>query len=403
MVSKRICVVLVVDDLGYGGAERQVVELANNMDREHFDVHVCALSNHVPLSDRLVNAQERLHIIEKAHRFDFTVVPRLARLLRTLDTDIVHGYLFSAEIASRLAGRLAGTKVIIGSERNANRKIKMSNRWVYRITQRCTDVMIANSNAGAESNREIFGLSASHYRVVHNGVDTDRFKPMDGRPIREELGVPARCPVIGAFANFKQQKNHGMLYRAFKLVLDSFPETRLLLIGDAPVDSRGQLEGYQAQLDRLVDDLGIRDRCIFLGHRDSTESLYPACDFTALSSFHEGTPNVLLESMACGVPVVATHVCDNEEIIREGRVGCLVDVGDDVTMAQRMVSMLSDAARRRQMGQNARRWVIQEFSVERLAQKMESVYCELLNMKCGQSHVTDMPLVCGDMKQTDSD
>jgi len=403
MVSKRICVALVVDDLGYGGAERQVVELANSMDRDRFDVHVCALSHHVPLSNRLVDAQKRLHIIEKANRFDFRVVPRLARVLRALDADIVHGYLFGAEIATRLAGRLAGTQVVIGSERNANRKIKMSNRWAYRLTQKYVDAIIANSNAGAESNRNVFGLPVSQYRVVHNGVDTDRFKPGNGREMRAQLGVPASSPVIGAFANFKRQKNHGMLYRAFRLVLDSLPETRLLLIGDAPVDSRGQLDGYRGQLDRLVDDLGIRDRCIFLGHRNATESLYPVCDITALSSFHEGTPNVLLESMACGVPVIATNVCDNEEIVRDGSVGYLVDVGDDVMMAKRMVSMLSDVAHRQEMGRDARCWVMQEFSVERLAQKMESVYCELLDKKCEQLYVMDTASLSADVKQSGSD
>ncbi len=387
MNSTRICVVLVVDDLGYGGAERQVVELANNMDRDRFDVHVCALSHHVPLCDGLVDAEKRLHIIEKANRFDLRVVPRLAQLLRTLGADVVHGYLFGAEIASRLAGRLAGTRVVIGSERNANRRIKMIHRWAYRLTQKYVDAIVANSNAGAESNQRVFGLPASHYRVVHNGVDTDRFKPTNGKGARENLGIPTEAPVVGAFANFKRQKNHGMLYRVFKLVLDSLPDARLLLIGDAPVDSRGQLDGYQAQLERLVDTLGIRDHCVFLGHRRATESLYPVCDITALASLHEGTPNVLLESMACAVPVVATNVCDNERIVKEGSVGHLVTVGDDVTMAKRVVSMLSDVARRQQMGRDARRWVMQEFSVKRLAQKMESVYCELLDTCGGQPHM----------------
>jgi len=371
----------VVDDLGYGGAERQVVELANNMDRSLFDVHVCALSNHVPLSKNLKDSPCRLHRIPKKNRIDITIVPRLAYLLWKLRADIVHGYLFSAEIASRLAGRLAGTKLVVGSERNANRAIRKSNVLVYRLTRRCVDIIVANSNAGAESNGRIFNRPTSDYRVVHNGVDTELFRPVDGTTIRQDLEMPLQYSVIGVFANFKKQKNHSMLFRAFKRVLESLPEARLVLIGDQPVDSRGRLNTYEAQLDRLVDDLGIRRRCIFLGHREDVEHLYPACDITVLPSLHEGTPNVLLESMACGVPVVTTNVCDNAYVVKDGETGFLVELDDIERMAESLQTLLVDDAMRQKMGQKGRDWVLAEFSSRRLAEKMEVVYMELLGKR----------------------
>ena len=378
MTNKRICVVLVIDDLGYGGTERQVVQLANSMDQERFDVHVCTLSNHVPLGKQLRDAERKLHTIVKKNRVDFTVVPRLARLLKSLNADIVHSYLFSADIASRLAGRLAGTELIIGSERSANYSPKKRNILAYRLTRGCVDLTIANSKAGAQFNSITYGRPASDYRVVYNGVDTERFTPMDGTTIRRRLGISSQCSVVGAFANFKKSKNHAMLLRAFELVLDVFPEARLLLVGDQVVDNRYESNGYKAQLDRMVDDLGIRHRCVFLGHQDSVEQLYPVCDITVLSSLHEGTPNVLLESMACGVPVVATNVCDNEYIVREGEVGHLVAVGDEAGMAHHMKSLLGNPALRNEMGQKARQWMVNEFSTRRLAEKVATVYVEAL-------------------------
>jgi glycosyltransferase involved in cell wall biosynthesis len=120
---------------------------------------------------------------------------------------------------------------------------------------------------------------------------------------------------------------------------------------------------------------------VFLGHCEDVEHLYPACDVTVLSSLHEGTPNVLLESMACGVPVVATNVCDNEYIVRDGEVGYLVAVGDEAEMAHRMQTLLCDNLLRQEMGRMARAWVQKEFSNKRLAEKMESVYVELLDRK----------------------
>ena len=376
----RICVVLVIDDLGFGGAERQVVELANNIDRNRFDVHICVLSDHVPLSDQLKGAQNNLHIIVRKIRFDFTIVPRLAFLLRALKVDIVHGYLFNAEIVSRLAGRIAGTKLVIGSERNANRtKIRRGNILAYKLTRRCVDIIIANSNAGAKYNAQIFQRPPADYRVVHNGVDAERFRPMDGTAMRRKLGIPLQCPVVGVFANFKRQKNHPMLLRAFKQVLDSLPEARLLLAGGLPTNTRGRLDSYMVQLDRLVDDLKIRHRCMFLGVRNDTEQLYPACDVTVLPSLHEGTPNVLLESMACGIPVIATNVCDNDYIIKEGEVGYLVPVGDEAAMARRIESLLGNNTLREQIGRKARNWVQKEFSNKKMTKKMEAVYKELLS------------------------
>jgi glycosyltransferase involved in cell wall biosynthesis len=298
-----------------------------------------------------------------------------------LQADIVHGFLFSAEIASRLAGRLARTPLVIGSERNANRILRKRHILAYKLTQGWADAVVANSMAGAEWNHRVFNRPASDYRVVHNGVDTERFHPDDAPALRQELGIPARCPLAGVFANFKRQKNHAMLFRAFRKVLDSLPDARLLLVGDQPTDSRGRWNDYQAQLDRLIDELGIRHQCLFFGHKENIEQIYPACDITVLPSLHEGTPNVLLESMACGVPVIATKVCDNEYIVRDGEVGYLVGVGDETRMADRMKSLLGDPALRQEMGRRARQWVLTEFSTERLAEKMGAVYLELLNRK----------------------
>ena len=379
--KKKVCVVLVTENLDYGGVERQVVELANNMDRDRFDIHVCSLSDYVPLSSKLRDAELRLHIIKRINSYDFTVIPRLVYLLRALKADIVHGYLFTAEIYCRIAGRIAGTKLIVGSERNANRIIEKRHTLGLKITRRCVDIIIANSTAGAESNSKIFNRPISDYRVVHNGVDTKRFRLMEGTTFRRKLGIPLQCPVVGAFACIRPQKNHEMLFRAFRLVLDSLPEARLLLVGDPPAQSKGKLDGYKARIFRIVNDLNIGHRCLFLGREANTEQLYPVCDITILSSHFEGTANVLLESMACGIPFVATNVSDNEYIAKKGEVGHLVQVGDYAGMASHMISLLNNATLRQEMGRKARSWVTNEFSTKRLAEKVESVYMESLEGK----------------------
>ena len=380
-IKGRICVVLVIDDLEYGGAQRQVIELTNNMDHERFDTHVCTLSKYVPLSSQLRDSEHKLHIIAKKNKVDFTVVPRLARLLKSLNADIVHSYLFSADIASRLAGRWAGTRLIVGSERNANYSPRRRHVLAYRLTRRCVDLTIANSKAGVDFNRKMFGQPTSDYRVVYNGVDTERFRPRNRIVIRNELGIPLESRVIGVFASFKPQKNLSMLFQAFKKVLVSFPDTQLLLIGDQLYGNMMGTGDYTTRMDDLIDELGIRQRCMFLGNRNNVERIYPVCNITILSSLYEGTPNVLLESMACGIPVVATDVCDNRYIVKEGETGFLVEVGDIDGMVDRIRVLFDNDALSQEMGQKARDWVLEAFSLERLVSNTEDVYLEALDSK----------------------
>jgi len=388
--DRPIRVVLVVDDLGYGGAERQVVELANNMDHDRFDVHVCALSDHLPLRDQLQIGRHNVHVIRRRTRFDITLVPRLARLLRKVKADIVHGYLFRADNVGRLAGRLAGTELIIGTERSAKYRSTRRNWLAYRLTRGCVDLVIANSKTGADFNRATYGHSSLEYRVVYNGVNTERFRLRNRSKVRSQLGLSDTLRIVGVVASFKPVKNHAMVLRAFKTVRESSPDSHLLLVGDQLYGNIGGTSEYQAEIRGLIDELGLAESCTFLGNRDDVELIYPACDLTVLASFYEGTPNVLLESMACGIPVVATDVSDNSYIVRENDTGFLVAVGDVTQMAHRMELLLGNNTLRQEMGRKARNRVLDEFSSQRLAEKTQAIYMQFLDKK--RSCTDDVPL-----------
>jgi glycosyltransferase involved in cell wall biosynthesis len=377
-------VVLVISNLEFGGAQRQVVELANHLDHTRFDVYVCALADYTPLAGSLVEAEKRLVIIKKHFKWDISVVFRLAAFLRRRNAAIVHSFLFDADIAARLAGRLAGDTIVIGSERNTDYQPRTRDKAACAMTRFGLDLIIANSNAGARFNSRVFHNPPSKYRVVHNGVDTGRFVPRDGAAAREELGIAASDRVVGMFASLKPQKNHPLLLTAAVSVLKVVPEARFLFVGDELHRGMSGSIVFKGTVSALVDQLGIRDRCVFAGNRTDVERFYCACDCTVLPSLFEGTPNVVLESMSCGVPVVATDVSDNSYIVRDGETGFVIPVNDSVLMAQRIVTLLQSPEARRQMGLRAREWVLSEFSSEALATKTGRIYDDVIAQALGR-------------------
>ena len=251
------------------------------------------------------------------------------------------------------------------------------------MTRRYVDLVLANSHAGAAFNSRMLGRPMSQYCVIHNGVDTVRFAPRDSLAMRAELGVADGELLVGMFGSFKQQKNHPLLFHAATTVLQHAPNTRFLFVGEMLYGGMHGSDEYCRRVHALVDELGIRDRCLFAGNRPDVDKLYPACDVTVLPSLFEGTPNVVLESMASGVPVVATDVSDNRFIIPDGKVGYVVPLHDVAVLADRIVAILQNPALRQSMSVAARQWAVTEFSTAALADKTAQVYREALSRKRG--------------------
>jgi glycosyltransferase involved in cell wall biosynthesis len=310
---------------------------------------------------------------------------------------IVQSFLFDADMVARCAARLAGRPLVIGSERNSDYRRPRLQSLCLRLTGRWVDAVIANSKAGRRFTLRTLGMAEPDVFVVPNGVDLERFRPGDGTAARAALGLPAGVPLVGMVASFKPQKNHLMFLEVARRLAQRFPDALFVCAGDALARPGGGEPGFLAAgtgLGRAVDDYrervtraleasGLRERCRLLGRVDAVESVYNACDLTVLTSLHEGAPNVLLESMASGVPVVATDVADNAELVPEGRVGHIVPSGDVEAMAARVGELLADADRRRAFGRAARDWALSQFSSAALAARTSAVYEELLRRRTG--------------------
>jgi glycosyltransferase involved in cell wall biosynthesis len=371
---------LLISSLEHGGAEGQVLALAEHLDPDRFETHLCSLSPHLPLT-RSLPPRVPVHLIPKRWRFDTTVVTRLAWLLRRHRIDLVHSFLFDAEIAGRLAGRLARVQAVVGSERNSNYVRSFPHSIAGRLTRRLSNALVANSNAGKLFTVRTLGLPESHVYVVYNGVDTDRFQPYPVEALRQRLGLPVHGPVVGMVANFKRQKNYEMFFRVAERVLWSCPDARFVSVGAAMRDDQQGSERYHREMRQLSEELGVRDRILWLGTRDDMPDVYNLFDVAVLTSRREGTPNVLLEAMASGLPTVVTNVADNAVHVRDGVTGFIVAVDDVATMGRRVLALLTDKAARRAMGGAARQRAAEAYSLAGMAGRMASVYEQVLEQR----------------------
>lgn len=371
-------VLLLTSSLERGGAERQVVELAKSLDPNIFRVHVCSLSNDNPLADQLDPIRERFAVIAKRSKYDIALIRRVSHYMKANRIDVVHSFMFDAEIVGRLAGRMAGVPAVICSNRCPHWQRKRFKLWIARATSGCFDRMIANSHAGMVYERDQQHIPSNKLCVIPNGVDTNRFKPGKAEALRDSLGISREAVVVGMIAHFRGNKDHDTWLRAAADVLKSHPDTIFISAGAADGDTAGH---YFGRATRLCHELGIESAVKFLGPRADVAELYSMLDMKVLSSRFEGTPNVVLEAMAAGLPTIVTDVSDNARIVQDGTTGFVVPMGDAKQMAQRMSELVGNATLRRQMGEAARTRAVDEYSVEALGRRTGEVYLDVLRSK----------------------
>ena len=386
--AKPISVCLLISSLEFGGAERQVVEMVRSFDPKVVRPIICSLSPKVPLARFLPGKKDELNIVEKRGRFDFTTVFRVARLLRRHRVDVVHAFLFDAEMVARLAAPLARVPVVIASERNTEYERPRMHSVLWKATESMYDVLVANSMSGKRFNIRTLGLADSKIEVVHNGVDVEKFRPdrAVGLAFREKLGIGPETPLIGMVGSYKRQKAQDVFLKMAARIRVDVPSAHFVLVGEPLRDDFEETSRFQAEVQELAKTLKLSECVRFLGNQQDMKAVYNACNATALLSIREGTPNVVLESMACGVPVIATDVADNALIIVNGKTGFVVPVGGHEAAAAHAARILLNPELQREMSVTARTHACEQFSLRTAAGKLERIYTRCLQNKRGSKN-----------------
>lgn len=362
-----IKVLHVLSDTNVGGAGRYIFNLLSNKEETSFEASV-ACPKGGELEKELRSRGIKVFALEGGESSaNMSQIKSLRRIISQERFDIVHTH---ASFAGRIAGKIAGAKVVMTRHSLIRGRASSIKRLATRLTSRIfTDRIIAISRA-VKINLIESGVPADMIIIIYNGIDTTKFEGIKGT-LREELSIASDIPIIGMVARLVPEKGYEYAINAFYRVLKEYPNAILVIIGSGPLED---------SLKTMCSELRIEDNVVFMGYRQDVENLMADFDLFVLSSISEGLGLSLLEAMALGIPVVATMTGGIPEVIKDGTNGLLIQPGNDIYLAENMVKILSNKDLAQRLGDEAKKTVAEKFSSKTMIEKTEKVYQEVLQI-----------------------
>jgi glycosyltransferase involved in cell wall biosynthesis len=305
----------------------------------------------------------------------------LTRFLRKKRYHIVHTHNSKAGFIGRLAAKWAGVPIIVHTVHGfafhdrepAWRQILFRN--LERLASRWCDKMVFISQPLIDWALRDRITRREKIQKIYSGIELDHFEPVPDeqrKALKEAWGIREEAPVVGIVSKLWEGKGHTILIHAFEGLKQEIPEAVLVIVG----------EGYlQDELSDLVDRLGLKGSVLFTGFQMDVRRIIATFDVAVLPSFFEGMGRVLLEAMAMGKPVVASSVGGIPDLVHHGKTGLLVTPGSVSELKSGLITLIRNKALAKQMGEEGRKRISEEFSAGRMAQSIEKLYRELLQTK----------------------
>lgn len=358
-------ILLLSTGLSMGGAERQIVALADEYARRGHEVQLVGLTNEAQVLPSRADVVVKCLGMKKTLPGFFLAYCRLRRLIAGFRPDVVHSHMVHANVFARLIRLTVKIPRLICSAHSTNEGGAL-RMLAYRCTDRFADLTTNVSEEAVAAFIEKKAAPPERIVAIGNGIATDAFQfdAVVRAQTRASLGVGDEMPVILAVGRLSIPKDYSNLLHAFALVVMQVPESRLFIAGPGPL---------RDDMEELVQQLGLVGRAILLGYRSDVFRLYSAADVYALSSAWEGMPLVILEAMACERVVVATDCGGVKAVL--GDTGLLVPPQDAEALASALLKALNWSSDDRQaMGHAARQRVLNNYSLAAIADRWLQLY-----------------------------
>ena len=378
-MKRKTSILQIVHSLKIGGSEKLALSIASELDDSRFQTAVCALD----LSGDLVKDFKERHIPQHVlHRngVEFATFRKIYSLLKLHEVDIVHTHNFAQLFHALLPAKVAGAKIIHTEHsyynylpRNIDRRIRNFDRRMIRPLLYLCERFTVVSEEIADFFIHKIGISKGSISVIPNGIDVGKFDiKLDNARMR--LGLQEDDIVIGTVGRLEEEKDHRTLLNAFKYAENSYPNCKLLIVGDGT--KRKELEDHSCELQ-------IYDKVKFLGNRSDIPELLSAMDIFVLTSIREGLPLSALEAMAARKPVVATDVGGLKHIVKDGVSGFLVSKQDDIAIGDALIHLIKDSGLQKNMGDKGHDIAEGSFGIKKMIREYEDIYRSMI----GESRV----------------
>lgn len=366
MTKTRPAVLHVVLGLEVGGLERFVCDLANE-SLSMVQPFVACLEQNGPMGASLPS-NIPVFELHKRPGIRLEVVGQLADIVRRHDIDVIHTHNQSPHFYGAFAGLLTN-RPVVHTKHGRNRPGIYKKVLLSRISSCLTHKIVTVSSDAADVCTKIEKVEAAKVVTILNGINTKNFYPSRSTTLRDELRLPPAEPIIGIVARLAADKDHATLLDACGLLFQRGLCFTLVIIGDGPL---------RAFLQNKVRDEGYGDKIRFLGTRLDIPNLISQLDLFVLSSITEGISLTLLEAMCSQIPIVATDVGGNREVVEDGVTGFIVPAKSPERLSEKMKVLLDNRALRIAMGEAGRRRVIENFSLTKAVSEYVSLYQQVL-------------------------
>jgi glycosyltransferase involved in cell wall biosynthesis len=347
-----------------GGAEQVVIRLAAALDRARFEPMICCLNDPGRFASQALAAGIEVLAFNKRGAIDPGFLLRLTQTFKRRRVGVVHTHLWGANVWGRLAASFAGVPRVIATEHSVDNWKRPHHLMIDRALARRTPALVAVSEQ-VRTFYESKGVGRGRWHVIHNGIQVSgALERRRGAPY-QDLGIANDEPVVGYVGRFAPEKAPELFIEAFARAAARIPRLRALMVGDGPL---------RAATEEHARTLGVASRVVFTGVRQDVPELLAGMDALMISSYREGLSIAILEAMAAGVPVVATDVGGNSELVESGVTGYLVPSGDVAALARDLSRVVEEPEHATRMRDSARRKVQAAFSMRSMVAAHEALY-----------------------------
>lgn len=378
MKASMLKVMHIITTLGPAGAENMLCRIIAGMDGTRFENEVVSLTGILDLAEKMNSIGVRVRTLAmKKSVPNPLLVMRLAQWIRESKPDVIHTWMYHANLIGTLAARLAGNVPVVWAiHHNAfdprvdKQRTMLVNRACALLSRKFASRIVFCSEASLRTHKDL-NYAPEKLQVIPNGFDLEQVKPDPSarESLRLELGIPGDAIVIGFAARFHPHKDHRNFIQAAERLHKRMPDVRFLLFGMGITWDNAQLAGW-------IESSGIRERCHLLGLRHDISRLFSAIDIATTASRNEAFPIVIGEAMACGTPCVVTDVGDSALIVEN--TGSVVPPEDPHALAEAWRGLIdAGPAVRRRLGIAARDRVQRHFALPAIVESYQKIYAQV--------------------------